>query len=497
MIAVNDGRVTKIGHNKRLGRYVQLQDVYGNTYTYAHLEEVATTYPAPKKRKAPRPRSAASSTFPRRRQAARAGQRHARRARTARAGGPRRPAKQRLEGDAGAHAATALPTAVPDKQRLFANPSRPNALRRRRRPASSTAAGYSPQFAAGVKFNPRDFEPKRLHKGARMIAGTVLGRIGRTSKKKAPHLRFEIRPAGRGAPRVDPKPILDGWKLLESTEIYRAKKRNPFFGADAETPSIGQIMLMSKEALARHVLANPRIDIYGCGRHDIQTGQIDRRVLATLEFLASSGLKPTVSSLRCGHGYLTDVGQRLRAHDRHRGRHRRDQRHRRSLGHQGKGSITDLTIQRLLTLQGTMKPHQIISLMTFEGADNTLALARPRRPHPRRLPPAVRRQRQGLQAGPGGAQAQAVDQADRPPRRDRQPRRARGPVEVRDAHQARLALARRRLDDRLRGPRWSPRDNRVVGEGAERRLGRAAGAIAAAARPPSGPQRTGVCRSAP
>jgi hypothetical protein len=47
------------------------------------------------------------------------------------------------------------------------------------------------------------------------------------------------------------------------------------------------------------------------------------------------------------------------------------------LGHQGKGSITDITIQRLLTLQGTMKPHQIISLMTpsdFGGADNILSL---------------------------------------------------------------------------------------------------------------------------
>jgi hypothetical protein len=44
-------------------------------------------------------------------------------------------------------------------------------------------------------------------------------------------------------------------------------------------------------------------------------------------------------------------------------------------GHQGAGSITDFTIQRLLTLQGAMKPHQIISLMTFEGADNALAMA--------------------------------------------------------------------------------------------------------------------------
>ena len=45
------------------------------------------------------------------------------------------------------------------------------------------------------------------------------------------------------------------------------------------------------------------------------------------------------------------------------------------MGHQGKGSITELTIQRLLTLQGTMKPHQIISLMQFSGTDNTLAMA--------------------------------------------------------------------------------------------------------------------------
>ena len=34
-----------------------------------------------------------------------------------------------------------------------------------------------------------------------------------------------------------------------------------------------------------------------------------------------------------------------------------------------------MTIERLLTLQGTMKPAQIISLMTFEGADNTFAMA--------------------------------------------------------------------------------------------------------------------------
>jgi hypothetical protein len=60
---------------------------------------------------------------------------------------------------------------------------------------------------------------------------------------------------------------------------------------------------MGKDALSRHVLANPRIDIYSCGARDIRSGAIDRRVLATLEFLAASGLKPTVTSMKCGHGF--------------------------------------------------------------------------------------------------------------------------------------------------------------------------------------------------
>src|SRR5207237_5137227 len=64
----------------------------------------------------------------------------------------------------------------------------------------------------------------------------------------------------------------------------------------------------SKETLAARVLADKDIDIYPCGRNDIQSGQIDRRVLATLEFLSVSGLHPTVSSLRCGHSFLSKSG---------------------------------------------------------------------------------------------------------------------------------------------------------------------------------------------
>jgi hypothetical protein len=184
---------------------------------------------------------------------------------------------------------------------------------------------------------------------------------------------FEVRPAGKGAPRIDPKPILDGWKLLESTAIYRAAGKNPFWGPDSKNPSIGQILLMSKEALQHRVLTDPAIDIYACGRRDIQSGGIDRRVLATLEFLSASGLKPTVSTLHCGHSYLTTSGN-VSEHSSGDAVDIAAINGIPILGHQGPGSITDITIRQLLTLQGTMKPHQIISMMTFDGADNTLSL---------------------------------------------------------------------------------------------------------------------------
>jgi hypothetical protein len=348
VIAVNDSRVVKIGSSRRLGRYVVLQDVYGNTYTYGDLGQVAKTYPAPKPRRA-----------------------HARRkhgraaAESASATPPATATPTPTATAAPATAATAL------KQRLFAHPARPAAL------AAGGAAqldGSSQLGPAGAPLglDPRDFVAKRLRKGAQLLGGTIIGRLGKTDER-APHLRFEIRPAGRGAPRIDPKPILDGWKLLESTAIYRARGKIAMLSDEDAGPSIGQIMLMSKEALGRRVLDDPRIQIYPCGRDDIRGGVIDRRVLATLEFLAQSGLKPTVSALKCGHSYLTTSGN-VSEHSTGTAVDVAAVNGIPIAGHQGPGSITDITIQRLLTLQGTMKPHQIISLMTFKNADNTLSM---------------------------------------------------------------------------------------------------------------------------
>jgi transglycosylase-like protein with SLT domain/peptidase M23-like protein len=241
VVAVNDGTIARVGHARRLGRFVRLRDGAGNTYTYGHL--------------------------------------------------------------------------------------------------SSVGKGHH----------------KRLRLGAHVTAGAMLGRAGA-------HLLFEIRPGGRSAPRVDPKPILDGWRLLQRAGMNRVHE-----------PSRGGLLL-SKTALASRVLSDPRVQIYGCGRGDIRAGAIDRRVLATLEFLSTSGFAPTVSSLRCGHSLMTSSGN-VSEHSTGSAVDIAAINGTPIAGHQGPGSITETVVRRLLTLQGAMKPHQIITLMQFPGTDNTLAMA--------------------------------------------------------------------------------------------------------------------------
>jgi len=369
VIAVQDGRIVAVGKSKALGNYVRMRDVYGNTYTYAHLKKLATRVPVPKTRSQSKASIAKELSLPKPDPmptvAASAG----------------RPTHNRPSLGPPTPAPSTKRAAPINKVRLFAHPARKNAYahggaRQLLQLESILASGdtLAAYFKGAFGLDPDDVVLQPMVKGRRVIAGSVLGRIGKTSERVAPHVRFEIRPSGRGAPEIDPKPILDGWKLLEATAIYRAKGQNVLAGTGALSASIGQIMLMSKEALQRRVLSNPRIEIYSCGRSDIEAGGIDRRILATLEFLAASGLKPTISSLHCGHSYLTASGN-VSEHSAGAAVDIAMINGIPILGHQGEGSITDITIRRLLTLQGTMKPHQIISLMTYEGADNTLALS--------------------------------------------------------------------------------------------------------------------------
>ena len=154
---------------------------------------------------------------------------------------------------------------------------------------------------------------------------------------------------------------------------------------------------MPKPLLERRVLGDERIEIYEGGREDIRAGQIDRRVLATLAYLAESGLRPTVTSLKCGHCFFTASGN-VSHHSSGNAVDIAAINGVPILGHQEPGGITEQAVRRLMSLQGTMRPDQIISLLDL-GAQHHRD-GRPRRPHPRGLPAPLRHQPQARPPGP-------------------------------------------------------------------------------------------------
>jgi hypothetical protein len=359
VIAVQDGEIVGSGVTPSLGRYISLRDAYGNTYTYAELGSVATLYPVlePLENTAVSPRIAQSSPSG---EPAPSG--------PASAGAQSRsPLSEGAAESAlalGAAAGLEAPASAPATPPVTSAP-----------PAPSSPASTPRVFRAGSE----DVYLHPLSVGVQVLAGTVLGHVGPGTSvgsgtsvgpgTSEPHMLFQIRPAGVGAPLIDPKPILDGWVQLENTSIFRAKGKNPFLG---NSPTVGQVLLESKEQLEQQVLSDPGIHLPACGRQDVQTGQVDRRVLATLEFLSVSGLRPAVSSLQCSHvpaasaanAAETSAGDAVEIVAVNGIA---------IVGHQGPGSIADITIRKLLTLQGTMKPRQIVSLMSYPGTDNTLA----------------------------------------------------------------------------------------------------------------------------
>ncbi|HVO54491.1 MAG TPA: lytic murein transglycosylase [Solirubrobacterales bacterium] len=314
VVAVNDGVIRKLGKSKKLGKFVVLEDTYGNRYTYAQLGKIVRKH-----------RSLVTASGKEER----------------------------------------LPVESENlRPRLRALPDRASSRAPAGEQAESEArpgSKASKHSAVGTEQVEPAGDDGTLRVGSRVIAGTVLGRIGRETGSD-PHLNFAIRPAGRGAPSIDPKPILDGWKLLEATAIYRAKGKNPF---NSKLSGAG-VLLLSKEALQRRVLADKGLDIYQCGREDIASGKIDRRVLAVLEYLRAKGFTMRISALECGHSYLTTSGN-VSEHSTGDAVDIAEINGIPVTGHQGPGTVTDELIKDVLQLQGTMHPHQVISLEDLPG----------------------------------------------------------------------------------------------------------------------------------
>jgi hypothetical protein len=207
VVAVNDGVIKEIGNSDELGNYIVLQDAYGNRFTYAQLGDISDVYPVPKEQ------TLTAEDF------------------QLVSGDDEKPDQPASDPDTATDANAASASNAPSdsnadeltnsedlRERLFAFPERPRNVDRanltgqldsllgERFPGYETFKDY---FGGVLRFDNETMEMQELEEGSRVVAGTVLGRIEKTDEL-APHVHFMIRPSGKGAELIDPKPILDG-----------------------------------------------------------------------------------------------------------------------------------------------------------------------------------------------------------------------------------------------------------------------------------------------
>jgi hypothetical protein len=203
----------------------------------------------------------------------------------------------------------------------------------------------------------------KVRPGARLRGGQLIGRLPEGARSR---MLFFTRAAGGGM--VDPRPLVDGYRLQETADFFHAIKPlggSPFVRSMDRLAAAG-IKGGSDRELAQRVLADPGIDIYECGRQDVAAGKVDRRVLGALLYLRSAGMTLGVSSLTCGHSFYTSGGG-VSAHSFGAAVDIWSFNGQPVLGNQGPGSLTAKAIELLMKLKDPARPRQLISLMNFGG----------------------------------------------------------------------------------------------------------------------------------
>jgi hypothetical protein len=406
VIALADGRVVAIGRDAVRGRYITIEDSYGDRYTYEQLGSVQAVYPLVKPRVQAASRTFRVASRPHRLRPGRLFTLPATsltRARAARDGA------DSIQADSSAtwFGATSSP-----KQRLFADPARPASYAaggnlqlqssvRSYAAATGLGVGSGPAdyFSEPLRLKPHQFVLAPLRTGAVVLAGTILGRVARgapavgsrglggqdsqglgsqgqgsvtAATTAATAMVLQMTPAGSHR-AVDPTPLVAGWKLLgRLTTGHRAAPGLSAGGAYGSTnPSVGQLLLADGPTLQRAVLADPHVGLDGCERAGIAAGAVAEPALALIEYLSYEGLAPTVSGLPCAGGgtsgaagaapstthlEITALAGVLVA------------------GGQRPGGVVDMAIRSLLALRGALHPARIVSLLSYPWQPTALSL---------------------------------------------------------------------------------------------------------------------------
>ena len=275
---------------------------------------------------------------------------------------------------------------------------RPGADARRRARKTGRYETFDAYFSRPFRLDPSKVRLRRLEKGSRVIGGTVLGRVGAPGRgrRRTPVLLDPARPARARRRSTRSRSSTAG-------SCSRPPRSTAPPGATSSTARRATRSRSARCCSGRSACSSAGCSPTSASRSTTaaattsSSGQVDRRVLATLEYLAESGLRPTVTSLKCGHGFHTASGN-VSEHSSGNAVDIAKINGIPILGHQEAGGITEQTVRRLMRLQGTMQPHQIISPARAGRLHH--GDGRPRRPHPRGLQGASPRSSSSRASGP-------------------------------------------------------------------------------------------------
>lgn len=120
-----------------------------------------------------------------------------------------------------------------------------------------------------------------LRKGTWVPAGTVLGRLGQAGADGGAQLMFSLQPAH--SKWIDPRPVLEAWRLLGQTSGPARPKATPLFGPHAYDALRAEMRLMSDAQLQERLLSEPRLGAPSCTRQMIAAGLIPRKTLVAFQ----------------------------------------------------------------------------------------------------------------------------------------------------------------------------------------------------------------------
>ena len=254
------------GPLRKLGRFVELQDTYGNTYLYAGLRG-RRDLPGPRAAQGPQARARPARG---RRRPKRAASRTKQADVTPRREGPLEDRQGREAGRAGQGAPAASAPRCPRRcrPRSGCSPTRPARTPSRPAAATSSRPGVEDRGLTidGRRLDPKDYVAKPLKKGARVIAGTVLGRIGRTSSDARPARALRDppgrprRPADR--PEADPRRLEAArvdrdLPLQEAQPVLRRRRRGALDRPDHADEQGGAPAPRAPQPEHRHLRVRP------------------------------------------------------------------------------------------------------------------------------------------------------------------------------------------------------------------------------------------------